>query len=142
MKRAATLGTLLAGVLALAAATPALASHAAGVQATSATLGPGGSVVVSGTVECVEGYTYLLTTTVRQRAGRDYNIASEGGFFGMQRRCQTTGPESYTTGAMFGPGPFHPGPAVVSSSVFICDSFGGFADCSSATDTRELRITA
>ena len=141
MKRVTSFGLLLASVLALAVPSAAFATHTAAIQATSASLGPGGSVVVSGTIDCVEGYSYLVSNTVRQRSGLSYNTAFDG-IFGRQGPCQTTGPQSFTSGEMFGQAPFHPGPAVISSSVTVCDTFGWFSDCSSATDTREVKINA
>lgn len=141
MKRAATSVAILATILSLAAAPGAVATHAAEVNADSALLGPGGSVIVSGTVACVEGYRYIVSTTIRQRAGQQYNTAMDS-FFGQQGTCAATGPQRYSSGPMFGQGPFHPGPATVSSSATVCDSLNWFSDCAGAQDLREIRITA
>ena len=141
MKRAATFVAILATMFGLAAAPGAVASHAAAVHADSAVLGPGGSVIVSGTVACVEGYRYIVSTTIRQRAGQQYNTAMDS-FFGLQGTCAATGPQRYSSGPLFGQGPFHPGPASVSSSATVCDSFSWFSDCAGAQDLREVRIAA
>jgi hypothetical protein len=140
MKRVTIFGALAAGVLALALAPAALATHSATVHSESVTLGAGGSVIVSGSIDCVEGYSYSVSAIVRQRSGLLYNTALPG-FFPSQARCEVTGPQRFSTAEMFGQGPFHRGPAAVTSSVSICDSFGSFYDCSYASDTRELRIT-
>lgn len=136
MKRGAAVTVALTAGLALAIASLALASHSTHVNAQSVTLGPGGSVVVSGTIGCTAGYTYFGTSTVRQRSGRQYNTAMN--FF--SGTCSATGPESYTTAPTFGSGPFRPGPATVQSSVLVCQGF--FVDCASANELREIRIEA
>ncbi len=54
----------------------ALAQEPAEVDVRSVKLGPGGSVTVTGTIECIEGYIYDSTVTVRQRTGRKVNTVN------------------------------------------------------------------
>lgn len=136
MRRAAAVTVALTSGLALAVASSAPASHSTHVNTQSVTLGSGGSVVVSGTIACTDGYTYFGTSTVRQRSGRQYNTAMN--FF--SGTCSTTGPASYTTAPTFGSGPFHPGPASVQSTVVVCQGF--FVHCASAQEVRDIQIEA
>ena len=139
MKRTATMAALLATVVSLAAAPSAFATHTPEVHTDSAALGPGGSVIAKGTFSCVAGYSYSVSTTIRQRAGQEYNTAYDS-FYGARGTCETTGPQSYATAPLFGPAPFHPGPATVSTSATVCDSFSWFSDCGYGQDVRELRL--
>jgi len=89
----------------------AMAQEPAEVDVQSVTLGPGGSVIVTGTIECIEGYNYNINLQVRQRtSGNVYNVAD----LFTSGRCETTGPQAFTVTA-FAERPFHGGPATIST---------------------------
>ena len=119
MKRLVLL-SVVALMLASAVFAPvAMAQEVGEVVVQSVTLGPGGSVTVTGTIECVEGHHYFGQVDVRQRTGGNvYNTAS----LGFSGTCETTGPVAFTTSG-FSEKPFHRGPATVqaSSSVYTPD---------------------
>jgi hypothetical protein len=111
MKRIALLSVVALLLASTVFAPAALAQQPGEVTVQSVTLGPGGSVIVTGTIECVEGYFYLVDITVRQRTnGNLYNTANGQ----AQGQCTTTGPQAFTITA-FGNRPFHRGPASVST---------------------------
>jgi hypothetical protein len=124
MRRVSAPVLFVASVLVLAFASSAYASHTTAVHAESATLGPGGSVSVSGTIECTAGYNWVLFLTLRQKSGKAFNAG--GGF--ASGTCSTTGPETWTTSLFFGQAPFKSGRAVVETySAQVCDET--FTDC-------------
>ena len=127
---------LVAGVLGLAAATPAVASHTTEVTATSVTLGPGGSVSVSGTVECTAGYFWGVTSIVRQKSGKFFN----DGVGGTGGTCSTDGPEPFTTNVFFGLGPFKSGRVVVETFADVCNPDPEIFDCAFDAELKEMRI--
>ena len=115
---------LLLGVAALLLACSVFASTASAqevgdITVDTVTLGPGGSVIVTGTVECGEaGTTIFGSIDVRQRtAGNTFNTATAN----FRIQCQAPGPTSFTTDAAFGDRPFHTGPASVSGGITVCD---------------------
>jgi hypothetical protein len=118
MKR---LALLAVGALMLATTVfaPAAAAQQPGeVTVQSVKLGPAGSLTVTGTVQCLEGYYYSpLQVTVKQRtSGSLYNTASGQ----VYDQCTTNGPETFTI-SMFGERPFHRGPAAVVTFTSFCD---------------------
>ena len=117
MRRVSAPVLLVASVLVLAFASSAYASHTAAIHAESGTLGPGGSVSVSGTIECTAGYFWSVGLTLRQKSGKTFNTGGSN----LGGTCSTTGPETWTTPLFFGQGPFKSGHAVVESGVFTCD---------------------
>jgi hypothetical protein len=127
---------LIAGVLALAVAPPAISSHVTEVHATAVTLGPGGSVSVSVTVDCTAGYEYFLASTVRQKSGKVFNTTGSG----VSGTCSTDGPETVTLPLAFGQGPFRSGRVVVESFVSVCEPFA-FDHCATDTEVVEIRAT-
>jgi hypothetical protein len=134
MKRVSVLILLVAAALALAVAPSAFSSHVTEVTAQSAMLGPGGSVTVSGTIDCTEGYFWFVSTTIRQKSGKTFNTGS--GF--DDGTCSATGPQAWTTNPFFGQGPFKSANAVAESFGAVCDPF--FTDCASDTEITEIRI--
>jgi hypothetical protein len=134
MKRVSVPIFLVAAALALAVAPSAFSSHVTEVTVQSATLGPGGSLTVSGTIDCTAGYFWFVSTTIRQKSGKTFNAGD--GFAGGT--CSTTGAEPWTTGFFFGQGPFKSGRAVAQSFGEVCDP--EFSDCAFATETTEIRI--
>jgi hypothetical protein len=131
---------LLLGVAALLLACSVFATTAAAqepgdVTIDTVTLGPGGSVIVTGTIECEAGGFYSGNVTVRQRgSGNTFNTAS--GFFNGQ--CEGTGPTTFTTEPMFADSPFHGGRATVSVFGEVCDP--NFA-CNRDELTQEVRLS-
>jgi hypothetical protein len=134
MARVSALLPLVAGLLVLALAPSAFASHTTAVHAASGTLGPGGSVSVSGTIECTAGYIWGVSSTVRQKSGKTFN-AGGGGVNGI---CSTNGPEPFTINPFFGSGPFKSGKAVAETFGEVCDPT--FFDCAFDSEITEIRI--
>jgi hypothetical protein len=119
MRRLALLSVVL--MLASAVFAPvALAQEPGAIDVQSVELGPGGSVTVTGTIECVEGHFWNATVTVRQRtSGNVFNQVSP------QTSGQCTATETITfTATDFSNRPFHRGPATVQPFNFFCDPSG------------------
>ena len=108
MKRLALLSVVSLMLASAVFAPVAMAQEPAEVDVQSVTLGPGGSVTVTGTIECIEGHTYQAAVFVRQRTGTGYNFVQVDGF----GTCATTGPQAFT-GTGFSDRPFHRGPAAI-----------------------------
>jgi len=98
----------------------ALAQETGEIDVQSVTLGPGGSVTVTGTIQCpAEGYHYFGQVDVRQRTGGNvYNTLS----LGFSGTCEAAGPTAFTVSG-FSDKPFHRGPATVQASSTIYDPF-------------------
>ena len=120
MKRIALLSVFSLMLASAIFAPVALAQVPGEVDVQSVTLGPGGSVTVTGTIQCpAEGYHYFGQVDVRQRtSGNVYNTVS----LGFSGTCGDTGPTDFTASG-FSNKPFHRGPATVqaSSSIFTPD---------------------
>jgi hypothetical protein len=117
MKRLVLL-SVVALMLASAVFAPvAMAQEVGEVDVQSVTLGPAGSVTVTGTIECVEGYTYQAGVQLRQRTGTGYNVAQVDHY----GTCATTGPEAFTATG-FSDRPFHKGPAAIQPFSYIWDT--------------------
>ena len=124
MKRLALLSAVSLMLAASAIFVPvAMAQQAGEVDVQSVTLGPGGSVTVEGTIECIEGYFYSADVDVRQRtSGNVYNV---GDIF-TNGTCAETG-QQYFQATGFGRvgdnigKPFHRGPAVIQPRSTLCD---------------------
>jgi hypothetical protein len=93
----------------------------------SVTLGPGGSVTVLATIQCVEGQLVnSANVTVRQRTSGNVFLIAGGGIDSQQQICPTTGPLEFTFtafGSVSGDGPqkpFHNGRAVVQTFGWLC----------------------
>ncbi|WP_437935327.1 hypothetical protein [Sorangium sp. So ce341] len=113
----------------------AMAQEPGEVDVESVTLGPGGSVTVTGTIQCTEGDTYLVDVTVRQRtSGNLFNTA--GGQDSGQ--CTATGPQAFTV-TTFGERPFHRGPASVSTFGEVCPPEGFPCDRHEAVEAVRIR---
>jgi hypothetical protein len=144
MKRLALLSVVM--MLASAVFAPvAMAQVPAGeVDVQSVTLGPGGSVTVLATIQCVEGqFLTSADVTVRQRTSGNVFLIAGGG--PQQQICPTTGPLEFTFtafGSVSGDGPqkpFHKGPAVVQTFGWICAP--DFSSCEpQQTGFEEVRI--
>jgi hypothetical protein len=111
MKRLALLSVVSLMLASAVFAPVAMAQEPAEVDVQSVTLGPGGSVIVTGTIECIEGYHYNLNLEVRQRTSGNVYMVADPFISGM---CETTGPQAFTVTA-FGERPFHGGPASITT---------------------------
>jgi hypothetical protein len=124
MKRLVLL-SVVALMLAPAVFAPvALAQVPGEVDVQSLELGPGGSVRVTATVQCVEGSRYDASVIVRQRSSGNILIGAQGSTSGI---CPTTGPVTFTFTQFGQTGgdrpetkPFHRGPATVQTFGRIC----------------------
>jgi hypothetical protein len=115
MKRLALL-SVVALMLASAVFAPvAMAQEPGEVDIQSVTLGPEGSLQVTGTIECVEGQYYNFYLEARQKQGNKYRLGSTS----TDGVCQTTGPESFSL-YVFGGTPFKKGTVVVSGQRYFC----------------------
>jgi hypothetical protein len=120
MKRLALLSVFTLMLASAVFAPVALAQEPGEIDVQSVTLGPDGSVTVTGTIECIEGHTYQAAVFVRQRmSGNVYNFVQVDGF----GTCETTGPQAFT-GTGFSDRPFHRGPAAIQpqGSLFAPDT--------------------
>jgi hypothetical protein len=103
----------------------------------SVTLGTGGSVTITGTVQCVEGGASSLEVTVRQSRGyKPYNTA---GYFEFIN-CESPGPISFTSGPLFSEFPARPfkkGKAIVDARFVVCPPETG---CEVERTIEETRI--
>ena len=112
MKRFALLSVFSLMLASAVFAPVAMAQEPGEVDVQSVRLGPGGSVTVTGTIECIEGYDYIADVQVRQRtSGNVYNTVRVFG----QGTCETTGPQAFTATG-FSDRPFHRGPATIETS--------------------------
>jgi len=140
MKRLALL-SVISLMLASAVFTPAaMAQEPGAVDVQSVTLGPGGSVTVTGTIQCVEDQQYFWNVDIRQRTSGNVFLTAFGQNSGI---CEDTGPLlfEFTAFGRLADGaekPFHKGPAVVSTFGEICAP-GGFP-CERQTSIEEVRI--
>jgi hypothetical protein len=106
--------SLAALMLAATVFAPVAMAQAPGeIDVQSVTLGPGGSVTVTGAIECVEGYYYQKLVDVTQLTGRIYNYTSVAVDGGRATTCETTGPKAFTATA-FSQKPFHKGEVTIS----------------------------
>ena len=136
MKRLALLSVASLMLASAVLAPVALAQEPGEVDVQSVTRGPGGSVTVNGTIQCVEGQQYDWGVTVRQRtSGNVFLVAGVG----QGGTCPSTGPLEFTfttfgrVGGFDGPEkPFHKGQATVQTFGRLCSP-----DFSSCTPTQE-----
>jgi hypothetical protein len=106
------------------------------------TLGPGGSVTVTGAIQCVEAQQYDWSVEVRQRTSGNVFLVAQANESGT---CQTTGPLPFTfttfghlSGENNAQKPFHKGPAVASTFGRICTP--DFSCGPNQTSFEEVRI--
>jgi hypothetical protein len=118
MKRFAFLSVFSLLLASAVFAPVAMAQEVGEVDVQSTRLGPGGSVTITGTIECVEGYFYQAGVMLRQRtSGNVYNTAQVD-YYGT---CETTGPQAFTA-TSFSDRPFHRGPATIQPFSYIWDT--------------------
>jgi hypothetical protein len=136
-----TLGLMgVASVVAVLAAAPgAMASHPSVIETEtniqSATLGTGGSVIVTGTTKCEPDGITNVTVTVRQPSrGNRFNVGSDT----VSPHCPTTGTVSWVA-TVFGERRFHAGPANVTARGVVCAS--DLLNCAVDSDTRTVKLS-
>jgi hypothetical protein len=141
MKRLALLSLAALMLAATAFAPVAMAQELGDVEVQSATLGTGGTAVLTGTIQCTEGWQYRVYAELRQTTGnRPYNFGfdaypDQGGPYAT---CQTTGPETFTI-TVAGERPYKKGAALVRTTAEVCEP--SFSFCQSArSDFQELKI--
>jgi hypothetical protein len=115
------------------------------VDVTSVTLGPGGSVTVTATIQCVEGQIAdFATVTVRQRTSGNVFLIASGGTDPQSQICPDNEPLEFTftsfgrVGSEGPEKPFHKGRAVVETFGRICTP-DGFCQ-PNQTSVEEVRI--
>jgi hypothetical protein len=112
------------------------------VDVQSVKLGPGGSVTVTGTIECVAGYYPSLNIEVRQKtSGNVNNIA---GFGPSLNVCETDGPTAFTASGFGRVGetekPFHRGPATIRTWAYLYSpDFGTYIPWYGALEAVHIR---
>jgi hypothetical protein len=126
MKRLVLLSMVALMLASTVFAPVAVAQEPGDVDIQSVTLGPEGTAIVHGTIECTEGLQYVVTADLRQTTGnRPYNTG--GGSYpdtGQFTTCQTHGPEPFTI-TVIGQKPFKKGDVLVSyRAIFPTDEFG------------------
>jgi hypothetical protein len=117
---------LSVGALMLAATVfaPAGMAQDTAVDITSVTLGTGGTVNVSGTIQCTEGDTYTGFVEVRQTTGnRPFNRGENSFPDFVPGECSGEAQDFTTT--VVGEKPFKKGTALVSGGVTVCDPTTG-----------------
>jgi hypothetical protein len=142
MKRLALLSVFSLMLASAVFAPVAMAQVPGEVDVQSVTLGPGGSVTVTGAIQCVEDQQYFWNVDVRQRTSGNVFLLASGQNSGI---CEDTGPllfEFTEFGRVTGDGPqkpFHKGQAVVSTFGEICPPEG--FPCERQTSIEEVRIS-
>ena len=120
MKRLALL-SVVALMLASAVFAPvAMAQELGDVEIQTVTLGPGGTLQVTGTIVCVAGHDYGISLDARQTQGNQPVKFAQGRTNTVI--CQTTGQETFTVDLLPAQGskPIRKGEVVVSGSGFVC----------------------
>jgi hypothetical protein len=119
VKRLVLLSLAALMLVATVFAPAAMAQEPGEIDVQSVTLGPGGSVTVTGTIECVEGYHYQGGVDVTQLTGKVYNYTFVSADGGSVKRCETTGPKAFTATA-FSQRPFHKGEVTIRQRGYWC----------------------
>ena len=143
MKRLALLSAVALMLASAVFAPVAMAQVPGEVDVQSVRLGPGGSVTVTGSFQCVEGQQYSWYVDIRQNTSGNVFLYANGQNSGI---CQTTGQLMFkftdfgrVTGGDGPQKPFHKGPAVVNTSGQICTPEG--FPCEPRQDSiEEVRI--
>ena len=131
------------GALMLAAtvfAPVAMAQEPGDVEFQSATLGTGGTVVITGTIQCTEGWEYKIYVEAWQTTGnRPYNMGSDEypEYFSGLGLCQTS--ETFTV-TIIGSKPFKKGTVLVREQTNWCTPDASFCETRPLSDFVELRI--
>jgi hypothetical protein len=147
MKRLALLSVVSLMLASAVFAPVALAQEPGEVVVQSVTLGPGGSVTVNGTIQCVEGQElpfYSSSVEVRQRTSG--NVFLSTGQIQFNGECTTTElvPFTFTEFGRTAQGferPFHRGPAVVTWDTRLCAGPFGEFPCEDQSGIEAVRIS-
>jgi hypothetical protein len=119
------LTVVVAAVMMLASAVfapVALGQEPAEVDVQEVKLGPGGSVTVTATIECIEGYIYDSTVMVKQRTSRnDFNTVNVFASGTCETSAGTTGEQEFTASG-FSDRPFHRGAATIQALGTLYDT--------------------
>ena len=123
MKRIALLSVVSLMLASAVFAPVAMAQEPGEVDVQSVTLGPAGSVTVTGTIQCVAGFNYSVNVQVIQRSSG--NRLNTGGA-GTNGTCgETTGPLTFTATGFGRVGeiaaPYRRGPAAIDPNSSLCD---------------------
>jgi hypothetical protein len=113
------------GALMLAATVfaPVAMAQEGALDITSATLGTGGSVDVSGTIQCTAGAQYFVNVAVRQTTGnRPFNGGSGSYPFAEPATCTGIGEPDAFTITVVGGKPFKKGTVLVNGFAQVCDN--------------------
>ena len=117
---------LSVGALMLAATVfaPAVMAQEPVVDITSVTLGTGGTVNVSGTIQCTQGDQFSLFVDVRQTTGDPpYNFGQ--GTFPDFVPGECSGEAQDFTTTVVGEAPFKKGTVLVTGGATVCEPAGG-----------------
>jgi hypothetical protein len=102
-----------------------MAQETGEVDVQSVTLGPVGTVTVTGTIQCVAGFNYSVDVDVIQRTSG--NRINFGDAFTNGTCGETTGPLEFTATGFGRVGeirtPFRRGPAAIQPRSNLCDPF-------------------
>jgi hypothetical protein len=140
MKRLALLSFAALMLAATVFAPVAMAQEPGDVELQSATLGTGGTVVITGTIQCTEGWLYSIYVEARQTTGnRPYNSGSWFYPDNGSGTCQTSGPETFTVNIV-GSKPFKKGTVLVREQTNWCTPDASFCETRPLSDLVELRI--
>jgi hypothetical protein len=124
MKRLVLL-SMVAMMLAATAFAPVAMAETGDVQIQSVTRGTGGTVEVSGTIDCYQGYEYQVYAEVWQTTGnKPYNVGYGAYPTNQTAICSTSGQDTFTI-TVVGGKPFKNGDVLVRTSSYSCDPFQG-----------------
>jgi hypothetical protein len=147
MKRLALLSVVSLMLASAVFAPVALAQEPGEVDVQSVKRGPGGSVTVTGTIQCVEGQAlpfYSGFVEVRQRTSGNVFLSTEQRMQ-FSGECTTTElvPFTFTEFGRTAQGferPFHKGPGVVRWATRLCVGPGGEFPCEDQSGIEAVRI--
>jgi hypothetical protein len=141
MKRLVLL-SLAALMLAATVFAPAATAQEPGdADIQSVTLGAGGTAVLTGTIQCTEGWQYRVYAEAWQTSGNRPNNSGSGEYpkdFSPLATCQTSGPETFTI-TVVGERPFKKGTVWVRERSVFCPPLSA-CDFHPLSDFKELRI--
>jgi hypothetical protein len=121
MKRLALLSVFSLMLASAVFAPVALAQEVGEVDVQSVRLGPGGSVIATGTFQCFQDWQYYGNVTVRQKtSGNVYNTAS----FNFSGTCNGSELIPFTLSG-FSDKPFHGGKAAVQANSSLYEPVSG-----------------
>jgi hypothetical protein len=123
MKRLVILSVVALMLASAVLAPAALAKKPAEVDVQSVRLEPGGSVTVTGTIECIRGFIYDATVIVSQKTSDGRNVYNTVAVFASgtcETSEETTGEQQFTATG-FSDRPFQRGAATIQASGTLYD---------------------